>query len=94
MNEILIFKTRVVIAREGYDELVGRATRYGRLAHELRRQLEDEHDMLMLALHQLARERGAKDRGYFVRQWLRDYRGEPAPRATVRKREANRNSRS
>lgn len=74
MNDVVIMKTRVVLTREAAEDLVARTNSYSRLALALRDRLEASNDLLTIALHQLADERGAKDHQYFRKRWLRDQR--------------------
>lgn len=77
-------KTKVIVERRLWSEIVGRLQRTERLALSLREQLEDEHHLLVIALSQLAVERGKGDREYFIRKWLREQRGLPEPRGRAR----------
>lgn len=72
-------KTKVILDRGLFEELIERKGRTERLAVELRRRLEEEHELLLLALHELARERGRSDRAHFVRRWLREKRSQEPP---------------
>ena len=49
-----------------------RRKQWEQMATALRQRLEDEHMLLMRALHELARERGAKDHRHFADRWYRD----------------------
>jgi hypothetical protein len=72
-------KTKVILDRGLFEELIARKSRTERLAVELRRRLEEEHELLLLALHELARERGRSDHAHFVRRWLRERRSQEPP---------------
>ena len=74
MTEVFYFKTRVVLERADYERLLLQNSQRGRLAVELRRRLEDEHNLLMLALHQLAHMQKKPDRLHFTRRWLAEHR--------------------
>lgn len=71
-------KTKVILEPAVFEELMLRKARTQRLAVELRRRLETEHELLLLALHELASERGRNDHAHFARHWLRDKRS-PEP---------------
>lgn len=66
--------TKVILDPAVFEELMLKKSRTERLAVELRRRLEEEHELLRLALHELASERGRNDHAHFARRWLRDKR--------------------
>jgi hypothetical protein len=60
--------------RNDVERLSYRLARADELTLELRRRLERTNQMLLLALHQLARASQIKDRQHFARGWLREHR--------------------
>jgi hypothetical protein len=74
MNEITATRSRVVMSRDALHALTGRLQAFRRLSERLRESLNEEHQLLLLALHQLAHERGIKDRQTFARRWQREHR--------------------
>lgn len=72
-------KTKVILEAGVFEQLMLKKRRTERLAVELRNRLEDEHELLLLALHELARERGERDRAHFMRRWLREKRNHEPP---------------
>lgn len=72
-------KTKVILDTAVFEELMLRKARTERLAVELRQRLEDEHSLLLQALHELARERGRSDHAHFAHRWLRDKRSHEPP---------------
>jgi len=72
-------KTKVILDRGLFEELIARNARTEGLAVELRRRLEEQNDLLLLALHELAHERGRHDHAHFVRRWLREKRRPEPP---------------
>lgn len=77
---MIVTSTHVLLTRQEADETMALLRRHTRLSRELRGQVEQEHQMLIVALTQLAGERGV-EREHFIRSWLRDYRGQPKPRS-------------
>ena len=62
---------KVVLSPALYESLIERLLATERLAVQLRDRLEEEHALLLTALHDLASERDRRDHAHFVRQWRR-----------------------
>jgi len=77
VTDPVFFKTVVVVERGAYEAQTKRLHGRTQLALQLRRQLDEEHGLLLLALHHLARERGVNDRLHFTQRWLRENRPPP-----------------
>ena len=67
-------KNFVTMTSAGYDEVMQQRANYARLAQRLSEQLEEERQLLHVALCELAAKRLVRERDTFVRQWLREHR--------------------
>lgn len=71
-------ETRVVMDRSLFETILERELKLRSLVLGLRKRQLAEHDLLMVALHELASGAGVKDHAYFARRWLREHREQEA----------------
>lgn len=62
------------MTRESADDLFTQRRNYGRLAKQLAKRLEEEQQLLQLALYELSAKTGERERERFVREWLNLHR--------------------
>lgn len=79
MGEQARTRNYVVFTHADAEDIVGKARRYEKLALALRDQMEAEHTLLIVALAELAAERGSRDREHFIRTWLRQHHNVSLP---------------
>ena len=79
MSNLIVTKTRVVLDRSQLVALLTRNAKERELIERMRDRLTEEHQLLQLALHQLALAEGKKDPQYFARRWLAQQRKIPDP---------------
>lgn len=67
-------KTHVIVEAKEYEALVHQIGTRREAEAALRKSNRDVTGLLMLALHQLAGESGARDHAYFARRWIAKHR--------------------
>jgi len=69
---ISTFRNKIVVDKDALLALATRRRQWEQMAKGLRERLEDEHMLLLRALHELASERGVKDHRHFADRWYRE----------------------
>lgn len=65
---------KILVEKEALLALATRRRQWETVANGLRQRLDDEHVLLVRALHELAGARGAKDHANFADKWLKQAR--------------------
>lgn len=76
---ISYFKTKVLLERSHFEEIVKQGWQWRLVARGLRKRLTEEHQLLLKALHELALAKQISDPQYFAMRWQADARAEPVP---------------
>jgi len=79
VSKILVTRTRVVLDRNQFATLLMHNAKAKKLIERMRDRVAEEHQLLQVALHELAIAQGRKDPQHFTRLWLRKHRVIPDP---------------
>jgi hypothetical protein len=79
VSKILVTRTRVVLDRSQFATLLMHNAKAKKLIERMRDRVAEEHQLLQVALHELAIALGKKDPQHFTRRWLAQHREIPDP---------------